>query len=243
MPRVTSLQRRPRPARQAAFTLIELLTVMVIIIILLSITISVQHGITNSQNVAKAKGEIQALGTGLEQFKLAYGDYPPASDSSGDTPEDILAKALTGRGRWEHQSSGAKGGGSVATFPGSKSIAMPTGDVSSSTVIPYKSFVDLSKFSLGTDGSHPNPVFVDPWGNPYLYRYKTMPQAVGTGTVVWKAIGYLLVSRGPDSLPNGNSISQIFPNGMDTIGVIPTDYFDPGVNPGNADNVANWNIQ
>jgi type II secretory pathway pseudopilin PulG len=241
MSRVTPSPHRPRPFRQAAFTLIELLTVMVIIILLLSITISVQKGITNKQNNTKAAGEIEAMQSALEQFKAKYGDYPPSTDAAGDTAEDILAKALTGRARYEPGSSGSSGRPGVVTFPGAQSIPMPNGTASSSIAVPYPAFLDLSQFTLGTDSTHPNPVFVDPWGNPYLYRYKTLAQATGTGGVQWYNVGYLIVSRGPDQLPPGNSISQIFPSNMAVTGNIDPNYFTD--TPGNADNICSWNLQ
>jgi type II secretory pathway pseudopilin PulG len=226
-----------RRSRQAAFTLVELLTVMVIIIILLSITISVQRGITAKQNNTKAKAEIQAIGVALDRFKAQYGDYPPAVVGSTDS-EDNLILALTGRARWEHATD-AKTGVTAATFPGANSISMPT-STSTTQTIPYKPFLDVAQFTIGTDSTHTNPVLIDPWGNAYLYRYKTLTDAIQPNPAnrTWKAIGYALVSRGADQAPGTDS--QIFPEGMETSGVVPNDYFDTGSNPGNADNIVNW---
>jgi prepilin-type N-terminal cleavage/methylation domain-containing protein len=243
MLRASTTSRPARPRRQAAFTLIELLTVMVIILILLSITIAVQKGVVNAQNVTKAKGEILALGTALDQFKAHYGDYPPTSDAAGDTPEDALIKALTGRAAWEHTSSGSSGG-TVATFPGSRSIPMPTtADVAT---VPYKSFVDVAKFTVGTDPSteHTNPVFLDPWGHAYFYEYKTLNDATtnhtaaGASAPIWKGVGYLLVSIGPDGAPT--SSQEIFPESMNLDGIVPPDYSST---ENNADNIGNWQSQ
>jgi prepilin-type N-terminal cleavage/methylation domain-containing protein len=237
----------PRPARarrQAAFTLIELLTVMVIILILLSITIAVQKGVVNAQNVTKARGEIAALGTALDEFKAHYGDYPPTSDGVDATPEDILIKALTGRAAWEHISGGA-GNAVVATFPGSKNIPMPiTADVNT---VPYKSFVDVAHFTVGTDQltEHSNPVFLDPWGHAYFYMYKTVKDATtnhsaaGASAPQWLGVGYLLVSIGPDGAPTVSN--QIFPESMSTDGIVPPDYSTSEL--GNADNIGNWQSQ
>jgi len=228
---------RHRASRQAGFTLVELLTVMVIIIILLSITISVQRGITAKQNNTKAKGEIQAIGVALNAFKAQYGDYPPAVAGSSDS-EDNLILALTGRARWEHATD-AKTGATVATFPGAKSVTM-SNSASTTQTIPYKPFLDVAQFTIGTDTNHSNPVLLDPWGNAYLYRYKTVNDAIQPDPTLrtWKAIGYLLVSRGADQAPSSDS--QVFPESMETSGVIPNDYFDNNSNPGNADNIASW---
>ena len=237
MLRASPSPRRSRPSRQPGFTLVELLTVMVIIIILLSITISIAKLVGNKQNITKATAELQSIETALDAFKNQYGDYPPADPNSATASENNLVLALTGRARWSHKSNPQTGVSSVVF---SANATMPTDSTSSQTV-PYKPFLDASKFTIGTDSTHPaNPVFLDPWGNAYLYRYKTINDVSQPDpkSRVWQTVGYLLVSRGPDQAPG--TVGQIFPVGMDKTGTVPANYFDTSANPGNADNLTNW---
>jgi len=60
----------------AAFTLIELLTVIAIIGILSAITFGVARGVNERAAINQARAELSAIATALETYKSAYGDYP-----------------------------------------------------------------------------------------------------------------------------------------------------------------------
>jgi prepilin-type N-terminal cleavage/methylation domain-containing protein len=84
-----------------AFTMVELLTVVVIIALLLGLLIpSISMVRTKAKDTAQ-KAQLGIISIGLEAFKQDYGDYPP-SDWDGNTPPETytgaqkLAEALVG---------------------------------------------------------------------------------------------------------------------------------------------------
>lgn len=75
----------PRPSRRApqrAFTLIELLTVMAIILILVGITIPTISGARFSANKAKTRTQFSQWATAFENFKQEYGTYPQFANNA-----------------------------------------------------------------------------------------------------------------------------------------------------------------
>lgn len=175
--------RRPR---QQGFTLIELLMVIAVILILAGITFGISRGVQNAQARAKAKAELAVISQALEQFKSANGDYPWVNDQPVE-----LAKALMGWKEFTGSSASTKFEDKVPN------------DVPASGP---KAFIDPTKLSTsGTipDAGNEMPTtlkFTDPWGNDYVYIYKTSL----TGS--WDNFGYILYSKGPDgdseTIPN-----------------------------------------
>jgi general secretion pathway protein G len=66
---------------QNGFTLVELLSIVLIMAILMGITIPVMRSAYSRAKVAKAKSDIAKLETAAEQYKNDYGSYPDSSDS------------------------------------------------------------------------------------------------------------------------------------------------------------------
>ncbi len=173
---------RARSSLAAAFTLIELLTVIAIIGILAAITLGVSRGVQERAAISQARSELAALATALEAYKRQYGDYPQTVGTTTNNPAvpspipnndgpGILFNALVGK----------RG---------------PTG-----AQINVRPQVDVSNFTLADPSALPSPsgttqvnnAFVDPWGRRYLYYYKS-----GTNPADWTRPGYLLLSVGPD---------------------------------------------
>jgi prepilin-type N-terminal cleavage/methylation domain-containing protein len=175
-----------RSDRQAGFTLIELLMVIAVILILAGITFGISRGVQNAQARAQAKAELAVIAQALEQFKSRYGDYPWAAGNPGAVDEngEQLFKAL----------------GGYMTFD--TSGADPSFGQKASAEIPAtgpKSFIDATKISLNNSSLPTNPTiipdgfrFIDPWGNAYVYRYKS---GKSDG---WERFGYILYSIGSD---------------------------------------------
>ncbi|MGQ9576010.1 MAG: type II secretion system protein [Thermoguttaceae bacterium] len=69
--------RRDLPARRQAFTLVELLTVIVIIGILAGLVTAVAIRARAKAKEAAVRTEIAQLETALEAYKFKYGEYPP----------------------------------------------------------------------------------------------------------------------------------------------------------------------
>lgn len=179
--------------KRQGFTLIELLTVIAIIGILAAITFGVSKGVTQRASVSQARTELASLAQALEAYKKQYGDYPqtgasvgsPTATASDTTVEGKLFNALMG-----------KYGPKMDKIQG-------------------KQFVEAAKYTLqGTALPTPgnattvNNAFVDPWGNLYLYYYRTN----AAGVSAWKQPNYLLLSVGP----NGSLGIAVNPDGTFT---------------------------
>lgn len=163
--------------------------VVTVILILAGITFGISRGVQNAQARAKAQAELAIVSQALEQFKSANGDYPWAQGNPGDAENngEQLLKALAGYMEFERD------GNSVSFDPKDD---IPSGGP--------KSFIDLTRVSMNKsasalpDGATDIPEnfhFIDPWGNPYVYRYKSSP------TDSWERFGYVLFSMGPDGRP------------------------------------------
>lgn len=176
-----------QPATRA-FTLIELLTVIAIIAILAAISIGIVKGVRERAGINRAKAELAILATALDAYKHQYGDYPQAGKS---TDSDVSVETT-------HATSSLA---SVRLFNALVGKLGPTMvDISGKG----KSFVDLGALVLessdendipASTGGNVNNSFVDPWGNRYLYYYKTV------NSTDWpKSRGYILLSAGPDGM-------------------------------------------
>ena len=196
---------RAKP-RVRGFTLIELLMVMAIIAILASITFGIFNGVKNAQARAKAKSELAVLSQAIEQFKSRYGDYPWL-DSSGSTTNQMLLFALTGRMTMQVDSNGKM------------VVDAPTSDQKNSSVLKRPKFIDDTKFNTEKDSNGNSLELLDPWGNPYIYKYKSV-DAEKTGPV-WDVFGFHLYSTGPKGEDANAAIKdKINP----TTGVISVDF-------------------
>lgn len=150
------------PAR-AAFTLLELLSVIAIVALLAGIVIGVGRRAVESGKIARAKAELAVLGAALESYRRTHGDYPRTEE------EAQLLRALLGR----------RG---------------PVADA----VIPGRALIEAARFTIAGD------VLLDPWGQAYVYAYKT--------TAPWSNPSYVLYSAGPDGRENPRLLAGGFPD-------------------------------
>ena len=174
------------PAR--AFTLIELLTVISIIAILSAISLNVVKGVKERAAVSQSKAELASLSQALEMYKLQYGDYP----QTGSAANSAAAKDASG----EPIAPSATDGPGILF----NALTGKRGPLPAETKIAGKAYVDLARLAVQSPTTMPaagaNTVanaFVDPWGNRYLYYYKT-----GTSSAWTKNPSYILLSVGPD---------------------------------------------
>ena len=156
------------PARRAAFTLIEMLVVMVVIAILASIVLSVAGLVQNKAARARAEAEIKALSGGCDAYKADHGSFPQ------DTTTDALDPRTTGTPTSYEEASlflykqlsgdlDANGrNDTAASTPEPKSYIS---DFFKPTILSVK-----SSSGVGTAGYV--RFLKDPWGNTYGYSTK-----------------------------------------------------------------------
>ncbi|MGF1451355.1 MAG: prepilin-type N-terminal cleavage/methylation domain-containing protein [Opitutales bacterium] len=211
MPRKCLTVRRPR---SGGFTLVELLVVIAVIAILASIIFAVGGTVQDRMQTDRARGELQSIAVGLEQFKARYSDFPwLGNDTAGGELEPggnsvQLYQALMGQLGMTRNSSGQ--------------VVMVSADT--------RPFVDAGALNVAGDGD--DQFFVDPWGRPYYYFYITPGPPSNRETFVRD--GFILVSSGPDGQIDIEAHID---------GDLPSGYFDgnPASSP-NADNLV-FNFQ
>lgn len=140
-------------ARKASrgFTLIELLVVITIIAILAALVLNTAGYIQKKAALQRAEGEVAALSAALESYKAEYGDYPRASAAPG-----------------------------TAVYTNSQILYQalvlsnalnPLGKV---FFEPPKGMAASSNLTVTTN------YFIDPFGQPYQYRYPGAADKSGT---------------------------------------------------------------
>jgi len=91
--------------RKSAFTIIELLTVMSIIVILISLLVPSLNAVRRYAKAVRQKGQFHEIRTGLEMFYIDFSEYPESGENSlpggiDDVPycgAQKLCEALLGR--------------------------------------------------------------------------------------------------------------------------------------------------
>ena len=76
-----------KSSSRAAFTLIEMLTVMSIIAILTSLVIATSGYVTNKAARTRAQGEITEMASQCESYKTDFGSYPQSEDTDQLDPK------------------------------------------------------------------------------------------------------------------------------------------------------------
>jgi general secretion pathway protein G len=187
---------------QAAFTLIELMAVVTIIIILAGLVVGGLGFVTERQAKEKAKVQLALLTKALEEYKLDMGTYPPTTDrtgsltAAGTSTSSILYQALFKDG-FDYTTP--------ATPPSNwdpkkaTKIYLPELDPTSTK----QGWVTTST-SVGA-----NLTIVDPWGNQYCYR--TAVKADGTANNATQNPDFDLWSMGKDAKSNASNPSLTSP--------------------------------
>jgi prepilin-type N-terminal cleavage/methylation domain-containing protein len=141
------MKTKQRRSGLAAFTLIELMTVITIIVVLAGLVIGGVGYVQDRQLTARAKIQIDLLSKALEEYKLDNGTYPPtenkssATGSKGTGTSSILFQALY----WDGYSNDTK-------------IYLPE--------LNHEN----SKQGWTSGTLNANTPIIDPWGNEYCYR-------------------------------------------------------------------------
>jgi prepilin-type N-terminal cleavage/methylation domain-containing protein len=149
------MKANPRHGR-AAFTLIELMAVITIIVILAGLVVGGMSFVTDRQKKEKAKVQMALLSKALEEYKLDFGTYPPTNDKAGDYSDkkgtdtsSILFDAL-----YFDSDKDSNGVGQ----DDDQKIYLPELDPA------------ISKQGWTKGTASKNLPIIDPWGNEYCYR-------------------------------------------------------------------------
>jgi prepilin-type N-terminal cleavage/methylation domain-containing protein len=186
---------RVRSPLAAAFTLIELLTVIAIIGILAAITFGVARGVQERAAISQARSELATLAVALEAYKRQYGDYPQTGIMPGTTPPTTLS--ATNVPGYLFNAMAGKLGPKRAAIDGRAVIDLSRMTLASTTAVP----------AVGGSISVAN-AFFDPWGRAYVYSYRDNGATAGN----WINPSYVLFSAGPDgnfvAIPDSGIINR-----------------------------------
>ena len=245
----------PRPtSRRPGFTLIELLVVILVIGILASISFGLFKAANNGRNKSKARGEIQAVAMACQSYRKIYGDFPACATGVDERFRRDLFDQLIGRRLIRLTTVGQPP--SLLNYD---DPLIPGG----SGTRQMRSFLSLDEVACNdrTKIGDPNDwrngataacrEFVDPWGNPYDYRYRILTAGKYAD---WKSPNFLMVSCSVNFIPANvygdppNALEYWDPaasggTNMTRSGIVPASYFDESGNssgPFRADNLVNW---
>lgn len=154
------------------FSLLEVLGAIAVIVVIMTMLAMGVRGLLPLSKSKQALTDIIQIQQALEAYKSSFGEYPREVMVEGNSPsmEVILFNALNGT---------LAPNGKLGNFP---------------------SFLDRSALEfangnfpvIGGTSSLINNTIVDPWGNPFRYRYD--PDDSG-----WENYNYVLFSAGPDA--------------------------------------------
>jgi prepilin-type N-terminal cleavage/methylation domain-containing protein len=146
----------PRTGK-AAFTLIELMAVITIIVILAGLVVGGMGFVSERQAKEKARVQIALLSKVIEEYKLDMGTYPPTADktgtftASGTSTSSILFDYLY----WDSDRDNQSG-----VADNDQRIYLPELD-------PVN---NKQGWTTNTPAASKSTVITDPWGNQYCYR-------------------------------------------------------------------------
>lgn len=146
----------PSRRQPAAFTLIEMMAVITIIVILAGIVIGGLGYVNEKQANAKARVQIALLSKALEEYKLDNGTYPPTDNKSGsfNTATGTATSSILFDYLYWDSDRDSSGG---------------IGDTDQKIYLPELDPVN-SKQGWTTGTASKTTIITDPWGNQYCYR-------------------------------------------------------------------------
>ena len=187
---------------KAAFTLIELMAVITIIVILAGLVVGGLGFVTERQAKEKARVQLALLSKALEDYKLDMGTYPPTSNktgnltASGTSTSAVLYQALFKDG-YDYTLNSTP----PSSWDPKKATKIYLPDLNPTT--SKQGWVTAAK----TVGA--NLKIVDPWGSEYCYR--TAVDASGKPNAQTQNPDFDLWSIGKDAKSNAANPSLTTP--------------------------------
>ncbi len=163
---------------RAAFTLIELMAVITIIVILASLVVGGMSFVRDRQDKERAKVQMALLSKALEDYKLDNGAYPATTDKTG---------TFTGT---------AGTGTSSILF---NALYYVPATANTKIYVPELDPASSKQGWTTTPAGAASPI-LDPWGNQYCYRTATNPS--GTANTATSNPDFDLWSMGKDGKSN-----------------------------------------
>jgi prepilin-type N-terminal cleavage/methylation domain-containing protein len=158
---------------QAAFTLIELMVVITIIIILAGLVVGGMEYANQRSASEKAKTQIALLSKGIEEYKLDMGAYPGTDDNTtiaGDVSEQLYETLFYEGYDYDKQSYPAVWEKTVNGVKIPKAIKIYLSELN--PLSTKQGWVTTT-----TSGAPAASLkILDPWGNNYRYRKGTTAQ-------------------------------------------------------------------
>lgn len=178
---MNKLQRNQIPA---AFTLIEILTVVAIIGVLAALLFPAIKGALQKAEFAQAQNDIKNIESAAKSFYVEYGKWPNGNGGTLD-----FAYGAFGTGVYEpvHPSALGQSGycenhwlmDTLQAIQDTSTLCGNGGSLNNGTAVNSRSiiFINIPAKSLkeSTDSTAANPYYdyVDPWGNPYQITVDT----------------------------------------------------------------------
>ena len=155
------------------FSLLEILGALAVIVVITTMLALGVRGLLPLSKSKRAHTEIVHIQQALEAYKLSFGEYPKDVKVGGGSPsmEEILFNALAGR-------------------------MAPDGTLGNFPLLLDRSVLEFSSNAFPIAGETPPQwkanAILDPWGNPFRYRYDPEDSS-------WENYNYVLFSAGPDA--------------------------------------------
>lgn len=156
------------PRNQSAFTLLELLTVIAIILILVGISVGTYGYANNKAARSRAEAEIRALATACENYKADNGEYPRVLPPPLNQPTDQSATDTLNAATAFNQPPTDYTQASLLLYQllsGLKPDGSAHKDAAGNAL---KSYFEFKPNQLKKSGNTVQ-YLSDPWGNPYGY--------------------------------------------------------------------------
>ncbi|MDG2123124.1 MAG: type II secretion system protein GspG [Verrucomicrobiales bacterium] len=169
------------------FTLMELLIVISIMALLAGLVAATAQSMNRAARAKKAVTQIAAMETGLESYKVDYGEYPEAKGSSKMDFEGSGSYNVSGA-RMLYQALSGDGSDAISGTEGSASNGQ-MGDTTDGEI--YLPYLDPENNSQNMVANEEEDYYLaDPFGKPYQYRKAGGPERTNN-------ITYDLWSFGP----------------------------------------------
>lgn len=168
-------------SKRKAFTLVEVLVVVGVIAILAAVTVGLLGPVENAIRTSNAKAQCDKISMAVEDFKSTYGEYPMLEDS-GDQED------------WEKLLMDSMRGDKILVRKGGKMQLIDFDDGKSDA--ERRPFLELSEFSFDSEDVDSATKILDPWENPWQYRYNVI--SGGKLGKNWFGPTFILISAGPE---------------------------------------------